>query len=198
MLDGLLWVGSCTTGSRRWSISRFRRTLIAIGSCDATKNPDVPRGYIKRWLTGSVDLALTSTVIIPCGRVSSFPRTTMCGWGGEPMSSMTEPRSMIDLLRVRTAAHHRGLESGLRIEERLSRVDTRGPLIDGYNAFYSECDAVLRSHLWDMPDLTFVSRFRSRKIPSKTELACAGNPLIDLISPRGRHQGRGPRCNVCS
>jgi heme oxygenase (biliverdin-IX-beta and delta-forming) len=96
---------------------------------------------------------------------------------------MTEPPSMIDLLRARTAAHHRGLESDLRIEDRLSGVDTRSPLIDGYNTFYRECEAVLCPHLWDVSDLKFVSRFRSRKIPGKTELAGSGNPLADLVFP---------------
>jgi heme oxygenase len=96
---------------------------------------------------------------------------------------MTEPQSMIDLLRARTATHHQGLESGLRIEERLSGVDTRGPLIDGYNTLYSECEAVLWPHLWAMSDLTFFSRFRSRKILSKAELAGSGNPSADLVFP---------------
>ena len=90
---------------------------------------------------------------------------------------------MIGLLRIRTAAHHHSMESDLRIEERLSTVNTRGPLIDGYNAFYRKSEAVLRPHLWDMCDLTFISRFRSRKIPTKTGLACPGNPLVDLVFP---------------
>jgi heme oxygenase len=96
---------------------------------------------------------------------------------------MTRTPTMIDLLRARTATHHHGLESDLRIEDRLSGVDTRGPLIDGYNTFYSECEAVLWPHLWYMPDLTFFSRFRSRNIPGKTELAGSGNPLADLVFP---------------
>jgi heme oxygenase len=90
---------------------------------------------------------------------------------------------MIDLLRARTATHHHGLERDLRIEDRLSGVDTRGPLIDGYNAFYSECEAALWPHLWYISDLTFFSRFRSRKIPGKTELAGSRNPLADLAFP---------------
>jgi heme oxygenase len=90
---------------------------------------------------------------------------------------------MIGLLRARTASHHHGLESELRVEERLSRANTRGPLIDGYNAFYSGCEAALGPHLWDMSDLTFISRFRSRKIRSKTELACPGHPLVHLVFP---------------
>lgn len=90
---------------------------------------------------------------------------------------------MIDLLRFRTATHHRGLESDLRIKERLSRAETRGPLIVGYNTFYSEYEALLRPHLWDMSDLTFFSRFRSRKMPSTTELAGPGKSSVDLVSP---------------
>jgi heme oxygenase len=90
---------------------------------------------------------------------------------------------MIDFLRARTATHHHRLESDLRIEDRLFRMDTRGPLIDGYNTFYRACKAVLWPHLWFISDLTFFTRFRSRKIPSKAELAGSGNPLADLVFP---------------
>jgi heme oxygenase len=90
---------------------------------------------------------------------------------------------MIDLLRARTATHHHRLESDLRIEDRLVRMDTRGPLIDGYNTFYRAYEAVLWPHLWYMSDLTFFSRFRSRNIPSKAELAGSENPLADLVFP---------------
>jgi heme oxygenase len=96
---------------------------------------------------------------------------------------MTKPRSMLDVLRTRTATHHHGLESDLRIEERLSGVDTRGPLIAGYNTLYNESEAVLRPHLWDMSDLMFFSRFRSRKILRKVELLCSRNPLIEPVFP---------------
>jgi heme oxygenase len=90
---------------------------------------------------------------------------------------------MIDLLRARTATHHDAMESDLRIEERLFGVDTRGPLIAGYNTFYSECEAVLRPHLWDMSDLTFSSRFRSRKVQGGAKRAGSGYPLVDPVFP---------------
>jgi heme oxygenase (biliverdin-IX-beta and delta-forming) len=99
------------------------------------------------------------------------------------VSSTTQPQSMINLLRAQTATHHHGLESGLRIQERLSGADTRGPLIAGYNRFYSKCEAALEPHLWDISDLTFSFRFRSRKIPGTAELACRENPWIDLSIP---------------
>ena len=51
---------------------------------------------------------------------------------------ITEPQSTIGLLRARTAEHHHGLESGLRIQTRLSEAATRGPLIAGYFALYRE------------------------------------------------------------
>lgn len=85
---------------------------------------------------------------------------------------------MIDLLRARTGTYHQGLDSDLHIRERLSGVNTRGPLIAGYNTFYSECEAVLMPHLWDMSDLTFASRFRSRKIP-----VCAGSRSVNSLFP---------------
>jgi hypothetical protein len=67
-------------------------------------------------------------------------------------SRMTEPRSMIDLLRARTAKHHRGLESGLQIKNRFSEAEARGPLIAGYSAFHCKTEAALSPHLWDMSD----------------------------------------------
>jgi heme oxygenase len=90
---------------------------------------------------------------------------------------------MIDLLRARTATHHDGLEHDLRIEERLSGVDSRGALIAGYRTFYSEYEAALRPHLQDMADLTFASRFRSRKVPGMAEQACPGHPLAGAVLP---------------
>jgi heme oxygenase (biliverdin-IX-beta and delta-forming) len=90
---------------------------------------------------------------------------------------------MIDLLRTGTAKHHHRLESGLRIQERLSNGDTCGPLIVGYNRFYSKCEAALKPHLWDMSDLTFSFRFRSRKISGMAELSCLGSPLMDVSFP---------------
>ena len=90
---------------------------------------------------------------------------------------------MIDLLRARTGTYHHGLDRDLHIQERLSRSDTSGPLIAGYNTFHSECEAMLRPHLWDMSDLTFSSRFRFRKILGRAKLACPGNPLVDPIFP---------------
>lgn len=76
----------------------------------------------------------------------------------------TEPPSTIDLLRVRTATHHHHLESGLRIEDRLSGSETRGPLIAGYFAFYQATEAALSAHLRDMPDLAFPARLHARQI----------------------------------
>jgi heme oxygenase (biliverdin-IX-beta and delta-forming) len=90
---------------------------------------------------------------------------------------------MIDLLRARTATHHHDLETGLRIAERLSQAETRGPLIAGYATFYSECETLLGPYLSDMPDLSFSLRFHSRKIPSTTELAGLGTALVDLVLP---------------
>jgi heme oxygenase len=79
-------------------------------------------------------------------------------------SVRTEPRSTIDLLRAETATQHHGLESGLRIEDRLSGDETRGPLIAGYFAFYREIEAALSPHLRDMPGLAFPSRAHARQI----------------------------------
>lgn len=98
-------------------------------------------------------------------------------------SRMIEPRSTIDLLRARTAKHHHALESGLQIQKRLSEVETRGPLIAGYSTLHRETEAALRPHLWDMSDLAFSSRVRSRRIPSKTELRWHGRLLVNPVFP---------------
>jgi heme oxygenase (biliverdin-IX-beta and delta-forming) len=98
-------------------------------------------------------------------------------------SRMSEPRSTIDLLRVRTAKHHQDLESGLQIQNRLSQVETRDPLIAGYFAFYRETEAALGPHLWDMSELAFSSRVRSRRIPSKTGLPWHGMFLVNPVFP---------------
>ena len=90
---------------------------------------------------------------------------------------------MIELLRARTGMHHAGLETDLRIEERLSGVVSRAKLIAGYNIFYSEFEAVLRPHLQNISDLTFSSRFHSRNVFDRAELACRGNPSVDPIFP---------------
>ena len=84
-------------------------------------------------------------------------------------SSKSERRSTIDALRASTATHHRDLESDLQIQKRLSKPETRGPLIAGYLAFYRETEAALKPHLANMPDLAFSSRFHSRQIPDKTK-----------------------------
>jgi heme oxygenase (biliverdin-IX-beta and delta-forming) len=108
-------------------------------------------------------------------------------------SWMTEPRSTIDLLRARTAKHHHGLESGLQIQNRLSEVETRDPLIAGYFAFYRETEAALRPHLWDLSDLAFSFRVRSRRFPSKTELprhrALLVNPVFPAIGTKAEAVG---------
>jgi heme oxygenase (biliverdin-IX-beta and delta-forming) len=62
------------------------------------------------------------------------------------------------------------LEGGLQIQNRLSEVETRDQLIAGYFAFYRETESALRPYLWDMSDLAFSSRVRSREIPSQTDL----------------------------
>jgi heme oxygenase len=85
------------------------------------------------------------------------------------VSRISVTRSTIDHLRARTAARHHGLESGLQVQDRLSQAETRDRLIAGYLAFYGEVEAALRPHLWDMPDLAFSSRVRSREILSQTE-----------------------------
>jgi heme oxygenase (biliverdin-IX-beta and delta-forming) len=79
--------------------------------------------------------------------------------------------------------HHHALEDGLQIQERLSEVATRGPLIAGYSALHRETEAALRPHLWDMPDLAFSSRVRSRQIPSKIELLWNGKLLVNPVLP---------------
>jgi heme oxygenase len=79
-------------------------------------------------------------------------------------SVRTDPRATIALLRAETATQHHGLESGLRIEDRLSGDETRGPLIAGYFAFYRESEAALSPHLRDMPGLAFASRVDARQI----------------------------------
>ena len=99
------------------------------------------------------------------------------------MPSIARLSSMIELLRARTGMHHDGLENILRIEERLSGVVSRGPLIAGYKILYSECEAVLRPHLQNISDLTFSSRFHSRNVYDRAELAYFGNPSVDPIFP---------------
>jgi heme oxygenase len=96
---------------------------------------------------------------------------------------MTEPRSTIDLLRARTATQHHGLESGLHIEDRLSDMETRGPLIAGYLAFHRETEAALSPHLWDMPDLAFPSRVHSRRTLSTTDLPRRRTSLVNPVFP---------------
>jgi heme oxygenase len=106
---------------------------------------------------------------------------------------MTEPRSTIDLLRAQTAAHHLGLESGLRIQDRLSRRETRGPLIAGYFAFHRETEAALSPHLKDMSDLAFASRVHSRRTLSNGGLprrrTCSGNPVFPAIGTKAEALG---------
>jgi heme oxygenase len=94
-----------------------------------------------------------------------------------------EPRSTIDLLRARTATHHHDMESGLRIQDRFSEIETRGPLIAGYFAFHRGAEAALRPHLWDMSDLAFSSRVHFRQIPGKNGLPSNGMFLIDRAFP---------------
>jgi heme oxygenase len=96
---------------------------------------------------------------------------------------MTEPRSMIDLLRAQTATHHQRLESGLQIEKRLSDGETRGPLIAGYLAFHRETEMALRPHLWGTPDLAFSSRVRFRRTSSKAELPSRGTRSGSQVFP---------------
>ena len=95
---------------------------------------------------------------------------------GVSSARMTEPRSTIDLLRARTAEHHHALESGLDIQNRLSKAATRGPLMAGYHALHRETAAALRPHLRDMPDLAFSPHIRAR--PGDT-----GAPGHALVSP---------------
>jgi heme oxygenase len=108
-------------------------------------------------------------------------------------SQVTEPRSTIDLLRVRTATHHHDLESGLRIEDRLSELGTRGPLIAGYVAFHRQTEAALGPYLWDMPDLAFPSRVRARRTLSKTGLPPrrmrSGKPVFPEIGTKAEALG---------
>ena len=100
--------------------------------------------------------------------------------GSNVCSVMAEPRSTIDLLRAETATHHDGLESGLRIEDRLSGSETRGPLIAGYFAFHRKTEAALSPHLRDMPDLAFASRVQARHV--KNDSSC-GTLLGNLVFP---------------
>jgi heme oxygenase len=92
-------------------------------------------------------------------------------------------RSTIDLLRVQTATHHDRLESGLRIEDRLSGGDTRGPLIAGYFAFHRQTEVALGPHLRDMPDLAFPSRVHARRTLSKTGYPRRGTLLANPVFP---------------
>jgi heme oxygenase (biliverdin-IX-beta and delta-forming) len=107
----------------------------------------------------------------------------MPGHAADSTSPMTKPRSMINLLRAQTSTHHQGLESDLRIQERLSRIETRGPLIAGYMTLHRECEAALRPHLWDMPCLAFSSRFGALRILGKAELPGHGHALADAVFP---------------
>jgi heme oxygenase (biliverdin-IX-beta and delta-forming) len=103
---------------------------------------------------------------------------------------MTEPRSMIDLLRAETATHHDGLESGLRIEDRLSGGETRGPLIAAYFTFHRETEAALSPHLRDMPDLAFASRVGARQInPDPRRGTRSGNPVFPEIGTKAEALG---------
>jgi heme oxygenase len=94
-----------------------------------------------------------------------------------------DPRSTIELLRAQTATHHQGLEGDLHIQERLSERETRGPLIDGYFAFYRATEAALSPHLWDMPDLAFSSRLQSRRSSSKAGLPLRRGRLVNPAFP---------------
>jgi heme oxygenase len=94
---------------------------------------------------------------------------------------MTEPRSTIDLLRAQTATHHHRLESGLRIQDRLSAGETRGPLIAGYRAFYREAGLALKPHLRDVPDLAFSSRVRSRRFLREAGLPRHRTVRVNLL-----------------
>jgi heme oxygenase len=105
-------------------------------------------------------------------------------------SVMTKPRSTIDMLRAETATHHHGLESGLRIEDRFSGDETRGPLIAGYLAFYRQTEAALSPHLRDMPDLTFPSRVDARQIkPDPRRGTLLGNPAFPAIATKAEALG---------
>ena len=100
---------------------------------------------------------------------------------------ITKPRSMIDLLRAETATRHHRLESGLRIEERLSGGETRGPLIAGYFAFHQGTEAALGPHLDDMPDLAFASRVHARQI--KNGHPRRGTPVFPMIGTKAEALG---------
>lgn len=96
---------------------------------------------------------------------------------------MTQPRSTIDLLRAQTATQHHGLESGLRIQDRLSEPGTRGLLIAGYFAFHRETEAALSPHLWDMSDLAFPSRVHARRTLSQADLPRRRTSSVDPVFP---------------
>src|ERR1700727_2146793 len=102
---------------------------------------------------------------------------------GVSTARMTEPRSTIDLLRARTAEYHHALESGLDIQNRLSKVATRGPLMAGYHALHRETAAALRPHLRDMSDLAFSPHIRAREPPGKTELPWHEMPPVNPVVP---------------
>ena len=110
----------------------------------------------------------------------------------EPARGVSVART-IDHLRARTAAHHHDLESGLQIQERLSRVETRDRLIAGYLAFYGEVEAALKPHLWDVPDLAFSSRVRFRDLQGQADLPPRGqlwvNPVFPEIGTRAEALG---------
>jgi heme oxygenase len=102
----------------------------------------------------------------------------------------TEARSMIDLLRAETATHHDALESGLRIEDRLSGGETRGPLIAGYFALHRKTAAALRPHLWNIPDLAFPARIHARQIkPGPRRGTLLGNPVFPEIGKKAEALG---------
>jgi heme oxygenase len=91
------------------------------------------------------------------------------------------PRTTIDLLRDRTVSHHRRLESGLRIIDRLSCPETRGPLIAGYHAFHHTSERALGGFLEDMPGLDFSSRVRASTIPANTDHPRLIHPTLPQI-----------------
>ena len=102
---------------------------------------------------------------------------------GNASARATETRPTIDLLRAQTAMQHHLLESGLRIEDRLSAADSRAALIAGYFAFHLETETALSPHLWNMPDLAFPSRVQARRTLSKTGYPRRGTLLSNRVFP---------------
>jgi heme oxygenase (biliverdin-IX-beta and delta-forming) len=97
------------------------------------------------------------------------------------VGEQAEMRSTIALLRDRTATLHCNLESHLQIQNRLSEVETRGPLIAAYGAFLRGTEVALKPHLWDMSGLAFTSRLLSRQINSQTALPRHRSPLVGPV-----------------